>query len=189
MALAALLIADPIPDAGAATGTLAGALIGLVSLIVSVGKWWIERQRARDMAAVDNPVAPMPVAPPVPALAPIPAAETLQLDTSRVHVPLEAARAMAEWSLSEARARVRELEKEVYRLQLAMSEERMERERLESQMGKLREERESAAARARQLADELQAVRDAISSGHSTRGINTPVVPAHGRLIKPRGDR
>ncbi len=133
----------------AASGGMVGAVTGLIWLIVGIGKHMLDKQRARDLAAV-GPVAPQP----------LPTPTVLPPDVLNRMAKLESS--LGAWQLDDCRAEVRALQAEArklsaehaiaaqriieltYKLEVAekangalqreLSEERHERELLETKL-------------------------------------------------------
>lgn len=159
----------------AAGGGMAGALVGLITLVVAVGKYALERQRKKDMAAV-GPVAPMPH--------PLPA-------TPMPPELAEAIRAMTRWNDEQFRARIRQLESlevllrnEIAHLRHDLEDSNAENLRLSAAMASmngtvetLAREREAADVRAQLMAAELADVKREIASGHHGSAAVTPMRP------------
>lgn len=160
---------------GEALATSAGAFIATV-----IGICWpvvraVRKQRKLDMEAI-GPVAPM-------APAPAPAALPAEL--------AEVVRAMGEWSLSEARARVRELEAlerrlrgEIDKLRADLEDANGDNVRLSRAVASANlalehatHDRDAAEARARSIADELRQLKVELSSGYHGSAAVTPLRP------------
>lgn len=149
-----------------------GAVVAVVLGAVRIAGAVIERRNAKRLAHAEKYTPPS--APPAQAT---PDAEAdLEELTGRVKVlEAEVRVARTEWTLAEARARVRELEAQLNELALdhartgaALSREREHRARLESEMETLRQRLTAAEERAREAVKEQLALRREVSASLTT---------------------
>jgi len=151
---------------GATVGTFAAAVVAVVWPIVRA----VRKQRKLDMDLADRPS--------VSALPALPAA------TDRL-VQLEVQVRMSEWTLEQARARVKQAEQTVKdlgadlaRTAQALVGERYARERAEEALAAAKRALEASDRRGSAMADELTELKRQIEGGHSgLMGIITPLRP------------
>lgn len=150
-----------------------GAVVAVVLGAVRIAGAVIERRNAKSLAHAEKYTPPSEPAPPTRVE---PKQEEMEELTGRVKVlEAEVRVARTEWTLAEARARVRELEAQLNELALdhartgaALSREREHRARLESEMETLRQRLTAAEERAREAVKEQLALRREVSSSLTT---------------------
>lgn len=150
-----------------------GAVVAVVLGAVRIAGAVIERRNAKRLAHAEKYTPPSEPSPPTRVE---PTHEEMEELTGRVKVlEAEVRVARTEWTLSEARARVRELEAQLNELALdhartgaALSREREQRTRLESEMETLRQRLTAAEERAREAVKEQLDLRREVSASLTT---------------------
>jgi hypothetical protein len=163
---------------GEALATSVGAFVATV-----IGVCWpvvraVRKQRKLDMEAI-GPVAPMAPPPAAPAAAPLPPELA------------EVVRVVGEWTLADARQRVRSLEALEKRLRAEIDQMRVDLEEATADNVRLSRavatanlsleraihDRDAAEARARAISDEMRRLKIEMSSGHHGSAAVTPLRP------------